>query len=51
MNGNVIPIGGDTIIVSGTGISRKLNSNINITTLDIQTANGVLHEIDKVIFN
>jgi transforming growth factor-beta-induced protein len=51
MNGNVIPIGGDTIIVSGTGNARKLNSNINITTLDIQTANGVLHEIDKVIFN
>lgn len=50
MNGNVVPLGGDTIVISGAGKARKLNNEINITTLDIQAVNGVLHEIDKVIF-
>ncbi|HUH75172.1 MAG TPA: fasciclin domain-containing protein [Chitinophagales bacterium] len=51
MNGNLKTLGGNDIIVSGVGTTPKLNSTINISSVDIQGTNGVLHIIDKVIFN
>lgn len=51
INGKLSTLGGIDIIVSGVGTTPMLNGNINVTSVDIQGANGVFHRIDKVIFN